>query len=482
MATVFDNHQTAHVWAQQNQFEGRSNNGNFWFEGRAIFSYGRHYCAGYALPDLDGGTVWLTNADSSSVTTNGKHKPAVWRAIPGRSFAVENLTDLRATLDSYARPDDTKTARRARAFPGIKTALLESWPGQDGAAAILRAMGARDADRMAATLAATRDRQQAAAIARNAKAESDRLAQDARELAAKTPRDVQRAITETLGEYSRFESGKLMLENMGLRAHRAAKEAKARGWTRIAETCRAHYQAIRAAIKDGQERAAVSRRNRNRRNAVNRYRDAVASLELTPEYARPGDLENHKARAAQEVAKAAAGLSRHVTLSESTLARLASIQDAARLLSDDYAAKAAAILAEAIKQQIADWRDGGDSIRYFDSPHGGAAVRAVGVKYDDSGAIVGGTLETSHRAHVPLVAALRVFRFLKHCRDTATDWRANGKTLPVGSFRVDSVTAQGDFEAGCHRIKWGEVAALAVRLGVESLAPADTTESSHAAA
>ncbi len=43
MKTVFDNSMTAHVWAQNSQYEGRSHNGNFYFEDRVIYSYGRHF-------------------------------------------------------------------------------------------------------------------------------------------------------------------------------------------------------------------------------------------------------------------------------------------------------------------------------------------------------------------------------------------------------------------------------------------------------
>lgn len=37
--TVFDNAMVAHVWAQQSQESGRSNNGNFWFQGDTLYSY-----------------------------------------------------------------------------------------------------------------------------------------------------------------------------------------------------------------------------------------------------------------------------------------------------------------------------------------------------------------------------------------------------------------------------------------------------------
>lgn len=110
-------------------------------------------------------------------------------------------------------------------------------------------------------------------------------------------------------------------------------------------------------------------------------------------------------------------------------------------------------------------------------PDGSAYVRAVGVVRDDSGAIVGGNLETSQGATVPLAHAIRVFQFLRACRDAGKAWRTNGRTLRVGQFRVDSVESCGSFRAGCHKFAWQEIAHVAAELGLESIAPADTTES-----
>lgn len=113
----------------------------------------------------------------------------------------------------------------------------------------------------------------------------------------------------------------------------------------------------------------------------------------------------------------------------------------------------------------------------LDDGEGGAMIRAELVERDESGAIVGGQLRTSQGATVPLTHAVRAFRFLKLCRDTGKEWRANGKTLPVGHFRVDMVDASGGFRAGCHRINWPEVERVARGLGLADMAPADTTES-----
>ena len=89
----------------------------------------------------------------------------------------------------------------------------------------------------------------------------------------------------------------------------------------------------------------------------------------------------------------------------------------------------------------------------------------------------GGELVTSQYARVPLAHAIRVFKFLKRQREAGQEWRANGKTLPVGHFRVEHVTPEGSFKAGCHWVNWGEVARLAEGLGLADLAADDTTES-----
>lgn len=53
MKTVFDNRQVAHVWAQQNQSQGRYSNAQFYFRDRTIFSYRDSWpLATYATPNI----------------------------------------------------------------------------------------------------------------------------------------------------------------------------------------------------------------------------------------------------------------------------------------------------------------------------------------------------------------------------------------------------------------------------------------------
>jgi hypothetical protein len=82
---------------------------------------------------------------------------------------------------------------------------------------------------------------------------------------------------------------------------------------------------------------------------------------------------------------------------------------------------------------------------------------------------------------VPLEHAVRVFRFVKLCRERGEAWQRNGRSLRVGHFQVDSVDANGDFTAGCHFIAWPETEAAAIAAGVADLASEDTRDLTAAA-
>jgi hypothetical protein len=131
---------------------------------------------------------------------------------------------------------------------------------------------------------------------------------------------------------------------------------------------------------------------------------------------------------------------------------------------------------EAEERRIAAlaWIDGGSR-----RPYGGPVLLRVFTSGRD------GTkhLETSLGATVPLDHAIKVFRFVKLCREQGREWHRNGHTLRVGHFQVDHVAANGDFHAGCHFIQWPEVERLATALGFMDEAASDTgLEATHHAA
>lgn len=200
------------------------------------------------------------------------------------------------------------------------------------------------------------------------------------------------------------------------------------------------------------------------------------------------------ALASSETARKAAGVAGQYALIKSLVSfgghapKIPGAFALAGFTGESFAAiKAAALarLTEAEKEEAAAkieaWREGGPTPGRTQDTEGGALIRATGVKRDDSGAVTGGRLSTSWGADVPLPEAIRAFRFLKLCRDKGKAWAANGHILEVGAFRVDWIDAAGNFKAGCHRINWPEVAALAARLGLSDLAPADTTQERESA-
>jgi hypothetical protein len=111
--TVFGSHANlAHVWAQQTYDHGRAGDGRMLFDGRTIYSYGRHYAIACFT---ERGHV-LFNSDGYSVTT-GKHRTHVRRALIGlvpdeQVFSVPRVEDS-ATAHAYNLADLVKRLHEA---------------------------------------------------------------------------------------------------------------------------------------------------------------------------------------------------------------------------------------------------------------------------------------------------------------------------------------------------------------------------------
>ena len=622
MATVFNTDMTAHVWAQGRQAEGRTPGGRVFFDGPRLFSYGRHFLIGFRLPD---GAAFL-NSDSYSISTS-RHQRLARSAVRGRSYylpgaLLEEVTRILESLvlavdvwtwpdgfesDSpyghatFSRSEAKRVTREGNARElGLARARLES--------AFLKAKETIPRESILAALhmaGATRkdmirfaDKVEKAHAARARKEEEDKAAakkaghaSDAKAAAARPLSDFAGAVAEARAyikahNYSgaaERHAGAL-LEN-ARRLFLARKEAKARGWTRIAADLKARESVLREGAKGMESYSTQCARLSRWAEQKKEIRAGLSLLALpggpsgmvkmggyewqkkrqTAEsvlqsiraaalYA-PGDESTARAAVLARAARLmgaslpdmAAGLESIVEAFQGAEARANAKQaranrraavatlrawkaagpaasakvaeEAARVagawalspafplpmsgvllperrpaipgpfalagftaesfmaIRDAAKARAAEAKAEEAGAALEEWRAGRGALPSGLRHAGGRALlRAVRVERDDSGAIVAGVLETSQGASVPLTHALRAFRFLKLCRDAGKEWRANGKTLPVGHFRIDMIDAAGNFRAGCHSIAWQEVAALAARLGVADLAPADTTE------
>lgn len=76
------------------------------------------------------------------------------------------------------------------------------------------------------------------------------------------------------------------------------------------------------------------------------------------------------------------------------------------------------------------------------------------------------SLETSQGATVPLEHAVKAFKFIRMCKRMGKQWHANGHSIRVGQFALSSINQDGDIVAGCHTIKWSEIARIAEELGL----------------
>tara|TARA_R110000851_G_scaffold13479_1_gene46084 strand:- start:1804 stop:2739 length:936 start_codon:yes stop_codon:yes gene_type:complete len=126
MKKVFTNSMACHVWAQQTQEEGRNSQSSILFEGKTIYSYGKHFWMGHFIkPD-----VVLLNSESYSVTT-GQHQNEVHNAIWGTtSFLVPSMYDHSKNI-AYLKEEIEiilKGAEKARRSTGYNytSSALES--------------------------------------------------------------------------------------------------------------------------------------------------------------------------------------------------------------------------------------------------------------------------------------------------------------------------------------------------------------------
>lgn len=76
MKTVFTNSECIHVYAQRTQEQGRTNNGNVWFNGDVIYSYGHHFPMACFIDN----NAILVNDDSYSISTS-QHQSELRMAV-----------------------------------------------------------------------------------------------------------------------------------------------------------------------------------------------------------------------------------------------------------------------------------------------------------------------------------------------------------------------------------------------------------------
>lgn len=476
VASVFSNDMVAHVWNAQRQSFGRSNNGNFYFEGRTLYSYGSHYIVGFIMPD----GVALINANSASVSTSGHLSDArmasrdrlqcdipnltkaplgFFTAYEGRTMPADERARWRKQWRDFIRENAAALALQPLVRPG-ESRYCYSGDSESAGAYLTRAAGLPAASWPKLQREAERDAKRKAE--REAKAAKAREAAEIKRAADMTAAEFAALIARNVDSYNP-EHG---LAELAKKLRRLKLAAKREGFSaKRLDSIRNREKLARAAI----ETAGAVRARRERLRSFQRYagkireaRHAFRNYFIDSELGVPMYQRQSLgwfARQAQDGAQMLlAGFGD--SLKPETRAALANVAekaaDAWQRLTNEYQAALNREQAERDAAKRAAWRAGESVGRvYFDSEHGGAALRIRGDK-----------LETSHGADVPLSHAVKAFRFVKLCRERGETWQRNGRTIRVGHFQIDRIDSAGNFRAGCHDIRWPEIEAAAKAAGV----------------
>lgn len=519
----FSSDMAAHVWAQRRQTFGRSGTGIVYFHGRALFDYGAHYCAAYIVAD---DSAVLYNASYVSPTTSGHVSAARYAARPRQAVGVPDLTGLLAgrTGESlypgrasygevtgtaeFESAIDARLGDRAWIRSYCEAHALELAP--ESLAFLLGRVGlARSAGRIVADAERKRDKAKA-----ERKREEKRRAIETLKAFAAAPDLAAYAADARPWHYADAAAIVAHVAPVIRKARKAAGKASVspaiwrKAWARLQSLGEPDtIDSIRRELERREARANRKSRLQGLANALTQYRHPVSSYQPDAdahafEHARAAvQAVENKATRAGRLAQAIGAL--WPVSFESVSRRLYaageqmdSFVDSARrnpalveLREQWEAAKAERARLEREQREreqaerLASWRAGAAVGRISAArPSGAAYIRAVGVERDESGAIVAGELETSLGASVPLVQAVRAFRFLKLVRERGDGWRKNGARIRVGHFEVDSISPTGDFVAGCHSFEWADVRELAESLGVFDLAPDDSAVRTREAA
>lgn len=449
--------QVAHLWNAQTQTFAKSGNGNLAFRGSEIYSYG---------PDWIVGKLWrdaaLINGDKVSLTTSN-HENDAWHATSNRpryllpelprEFAERldllELVGTKARALATLQDKDWIQILRSRCYPAESYGRWSPLPVD--APTLGEFIAAEFGIRKASWLKIEREHAKREA---KEKAAAEKRERDAFVAAAIAAADSDKPIPRTADSYK----PDLVHEAKELNRYRVKAGLSGARKRRLL----ARERAIRALLVEFDRVKFITEKRRNERRLIAAIRNAQRAFweELAAES--PRRVSSHSLRSrANDCFMLAEALGIPKLASQANQLRVIAeeVQQIEREEAAATAAERARKREEEAAADLAAWLVGHGPSRIH-------ATREDGTPYlrvrDES-------LETSWGASVPLAHAVKVFRFVKLCRDRGEDWQRNGRTIRVGHFQVDRVNSDGSFVAGCHRFAWEEVERVARAAGVYDL-------------
>lgn len=144
--SVFDTGEIPHLWAHRTQEEARNRQGNLYFTGDTIYSYGSHFPIARHVTNDAGVRAVLFTTETYSVTTSG-HCSAVRSAIPSGTpvFHVPEVYPDTCTvkesheknLKHYAKTTEEHVAKCARSRLSFNKASQASGKATQGGPGLL---------------------------------------------------------------------------------------------------------------------------------------------------------------------------------------------------------------------------------------------------------------------------------------------------------------------------------------------------------
>ena len=407
--TTFTNDEIFHRFAAQSQDYGKTGNGNVFFQGPVVFSYGAHYPIARIMDD---GETVLFNATPSSVTTE-RHKSKARQALRHLNFI--ELPELDKVLDMLKV--------KQRRYDGWKAAL------KSDAATYLKGVHA-DVVR----LQESRGRMRAPWKIANSEAQEESLCRAAsfvwHDVAGrrgdpfKGMDKIQKERADGLAR-ARFTRSLATLEH--------SKNRTAQQFIADLESDKQTHYATFSEDDSARVKIAVS----------HRFIEHV-ERRATAACVTPVDCTNRKE--ARRI-MGAEWLASTLALQEELKPRNDALLEYLKGLREEH------------KRNVIEWTEGARNAWLAGesnvAPYGAMCLR---IKDDE--------LQTSQGARVPLPDAIRLTFAAVHCRETGTAWKRNGQTKKVGVYQTDRILTDGTLQVGCHVIPFE-----AIRDCVERFAP-----------
>ena len=414
MKTVFTNQELFHVFASGTQEHGRSANGNVFFSGDVLYSYGTHFPIAVRYKGK-----MLLNADSYSVTTS-KHQSYAASAL--RHFDCIYLPALRAVAELVQRK------QRAAAY------------GKEA-----RQVAMQDIAREARSYVKGMAREIKNAREKLSRARAEHMRHHWQGEITRHENAAQFVWNEIAGKRSNPIAGAIKEERNATKARlksaiafdleqftRENKEAIAR--KRLQEL---HAMRERMSEKLGE--------NEDKEYAAIRIRTACESAqsELTRK-------------------RVAINTSNREFLTKSDQERLESAYAIGAAVWQEYFA---ALHQEACAT-VKHFKDMeyAERVERFHARE----IHSIGIG-DTVCRVNGDTVETSRGAKVPLDAAVKLFNAARMCRlhGKATATAGN----KIGMYRLDGIDKEGNARIGCHYLTWQAIEDCAARYMPELVAP-----------